>query len=48
MVYVYNAAFRDASTNLGLGSAISVVTIILIMILLFPSVRQIVKEARAA
>ena len=47
MVYIYRVAFSEASRNLGLGSAISVLTIILILILLFPSIRNIVKEARA-
>ncbi len=47
MVYIYRIAFSEASRNLGLGSAISVLTIILILILLFPSIRSIVKEARA-
>jgi ABC-type sugar transport system permease subunit len=47
MVYIYRIAFSEASRDLGLGSAISVLTIILILILLFPSIRSIVKEARA-
>lgn len=47
MVYIYRVAFSEASRNLGLGSAISVLTIILILILLLPSIRNIVKEARA-
>ncbi len=47
MVYIYRVAFSEASRNLGLGSAISVLTIILILVLLFPSIRSIVKEARA-
>jgi ABC-type sugar transport system permease subunit len=48
MLYIYNVAFREGAVNLGLGSAISVLTIILILILLYPSIRGIVKEARAA
>ncbi len=47
MVYIYRVAFSEASRNLGLGSAISVLTIVLILILLFPSIRSVVKEARA-
>ncbi len=47
MVYIYRVAFSEASRNLGLGSAISVLTIVLILILLFPSIRNVVKEARA-
>ena len=47
MLYIYNVAFREGAVNLGLGSAISVLTIILILVLLYPSIRGIVKEARA-
>ena len=47
MGYNYRVAFSEASRNLGLGSAISVLTIILILLLLSPSIRSIVKEARA-
>jgi multiple sugar transport system permease protein/N,N'-diacetylchitobiose transport system permease protein len=48
MLYIYNVAFREGAVNLGLGSAISVLTILLILTLLYPSIRGIVKEARAA
>jgi ABC-type sugar transport system permease subunit len=47
MVYIYRVAFAEATRNLGLGSAISVLTIILILVLLLPSIRNVVKEARA-
>jgi ABC-type sugar transport system permease subunit len=47
MVFIYRVAFSEASRNLGLGSAISVLTIVLILILLTPSIRNLVKEARA-
>jgi ABC-type sugar transport system permease subunit len=47
MVYIYRVAFSEASRNLGLGSAIGVLTIILILVLLIPSIRSMVKEARA-
>jgi len=47
MPYIYNVAFREGALNLGLGSAISVLTIVLILILLYPSIRGLVKEARA-
>ena len=47
MVFIYRVAFSEASRNLGLGSAISVLTIVLILILLLPSIRNLVKEARA-
>jgi ABC-type sugar transport system permease subunit len=48
MLYIYNVAFREGAVNLGLGSAISVLTIVLILILLYPSIRTLVREARAA
>ena len=48
MLYIYNVAFREGALNLGLGSAISVLTIILILVLLYPSIRTLVREARAA
>jgi ABC-type sugar transport system permease subunit len=47
MVYIYRVAFAEATRNLGLGSAISVLTILLILVLLLPSLRSVVKEARA-
>jgi len=48
MLYIYNVAFREGAVNLGLGSAISVLTILLILVLLYPSIRSLVKEAQAA
>ena len=48
MLYIYNIAFREGAVNLGLGSAISVLTILLILVLLYPSIRGIIKEAQAA
>lgn len=48
MLYIYNIAFREGAVNLGLGSAISVLTIILILVLLIPSIRSLVKEVREA
>lgn len=45
MLYIYNIAFREGSPQLGLGSAVSVLTIIVILILLYPSIRGIIKEA---
>lgn len=47
MLYVYNVAFREGNQNLGLGSAVSVLTIILIMIMLSPFIRNVFREARA-
>lgn len=48
MLYVYSVAFADGAQNLGLGSAINVLTIILILIMLIPFIRGIFKEARVA
>ncbi|MFT4230577.1 MAG: hypothetical protein QM602_09825, partial [Microbacterium sp.] len=47
MHYVHSVAFADGAQQLGLGSAINVLTIILILIMLTPSIRGIFKEARA-
>jgi ABC-type sugar transport system permease subunit len=48
MLYVYSVAFADGAQQLGLGSAINVLTIILILIMLIPFMRGIFKEAKAA
>ncbi|SDD12391.1 carbohydrate ABC transporter permease [Auraticoccus monumenti] len=48
MLYIYNVAFREGAEDLGLGSAISVLTIIIILVLLYPSIRSILKEAKEA
>lgn len=48
MLYVYNVAFQDGSEFLGLGSAVSVLTILLILIMLTPFVRDTFREARVA
>ena len=48
MFYVYRVAFADAALNLGLGSAINILTILLILFLLAPSIRSLIKESRAA
>ncbi|MFJ4172791.1 carbohydrate ABC transporter permease [Microbacterium sp. NPDC089696] len=47
MMYVYSVAFADGAQELGLGSAINVLTIILILIMLIPFIRGIFKEAKA-
>lgn len=44
MLYIYNVAFRDGGQNLGLGSAINVLLIILIIIMLFPFIRDVARE----
>jgi N,N'-diacetylchitobiose transport system permease protein len=48
MLYIYNIAFREGSERLGLGSAISVLTIVLILVMLLPFIRDTFKEARVA
>ena len=47
MLYIYNEAFREGNQNLGVGSAVSVLTIILILIMLFPFIRGVFQEAKA-
>lgn len=44
MLYIYNAAFRDGGQDLGLGSAINVLLIVLIVVMLFPFIRDVAKE----
>jgi ABC-type sugar transport system permease subunit len=48
MLYIYNIAFREGSERLGLGSAISVLTILLILIMLMPFIRDTFREAKVA
>ena len=48
MLYVYSVAFADGAQELGLGSAVNVLTIILILIMLIPFIRGIFKEAKVA
>lgn len=48
MLYVYSVAFADGAQQLGLGSAINVLTIGLILVMLIPFIRGIFKEAKAA
>lgn len=47
MLYVYSVAFADGAEKLGLGSAINVLTIILILVMLIPFMRGTFKEAKA-
>ena len=47
MLYIYNEAFREGEQHLGVGSAVSVLTIILILIMLFPFIRGVFREAKA-
>lgn len=46
MLYIYNEAFREGNQNLGVGSAVSVLTIVLILIMLFPFIRGVFQEAK--
>jgi multiple sugar transport system permease protein/N,N'-diacetylchitobiose transport system permease protein len=48
MLYVYSVAFSDGATQLGLGSAVNVLTILLILVMLIPFIAGIFKEAKAA
>lgn len=44
MLYIYNVAFRDGGQNLGLGSAVNILLIIVIFILLLPFIRGTARE----
>ena len=46
MLYIYNIAFQDGGQQLGLGSAVNVLLILLIGLLLFPFIRDVAREAR--
>jgi ABC-type sugar transport system permease subunit len=46
MLYVYNVAFAAGDQKVGLGSAVSVLTMIIIFILLVPFIRQTYREVR--
>jgi ABC-type sugar transport system permease subunit len=48
MLYIYNVAFQNGGQDLGLGSAINVLLILLIVVLLLPFIRNVAKETRAA
>jgi ABC-type sugar transport system permease subunit len=48
MLYIFNVAFQDGGQQLGLGSAVNVLLILLIVLMLFPFIRGIAKEARQA
>jgi multiple sugar transport system permease protein/N,N'-diacetylchitobiose transport system permease protein len=48
MLYVYSVAFSDGAQQLGLGSAVNVLTILLILVMLFPFIQGIFKEAKVA
>ena len=46
MLYVYSVAFADGAQQLGLGSAINVLTIMLILIMLIPFIREPSRKRR--
>lgn len=48
MLYIFNVAFQDGGQQLGLGSAVNVLLILLVVIMLAPFIREIAKEARTA
>lgn len=48
MFYIYNVAFKDGGQQLGLGSAINVLLILLILVMLFPFIRDVARETRKA
>lgn len=48
MLYIYNVAFQNGGQDLGLGSAINVLLIFLIVVLLSPFIRGIARETREA
>lgn len=45
MLYVFNVAFAAGQQDLGLGSAVSVLTIVVILILLIPFIRQTYRDS---
>ena len=48
MLYIYNRAFQDGGQQLGLGSAINVLLIVLIVLMLAPFIRDTAREGRQA
>lgn len=48
MLYIYNVAFQDGGQQLGVGSAVNVLMILIIVVMLFPFIRDITREARQA
>jgi ABC-type sugar transport system permease subunit len=48
MLYVYSVAFANGAQQLGLGSAVNVLTILLILIMLIPFIRGMFQEAKVA
>lgn len=48
MLYIFNVAFQDGGQQLGLGSAVNVLLIFLVVVMLSPFIREIAREARTA
>lgn len=48
MLYIYNQAFQEGGQHLGLGSAINVLLILLILVMLYPFIRQVAREGKQA
>lgn len=48
MLYIYNQAFRDGGQQLGLGSAINVLLILLIVVMLLPFIRDTARDGQRA
>ncbi|MEJ5945746.1 sugar ABC transporter permease [Pseudokineococcus basanitobsidens] len=48
VLYIYNQAFLDGGQRLGLGSAMNVLLIVLIVIMLLPFIRDTAREGRRA
>lgn len=47
-LYTYNMAFQDGGQQLGLGSVINVLTILIMLVMLTPFIRNTLKEAKRA
>lgn len=48
MLYIFDVAFQDGGQQLGVGSAVNVMLMVLIVVMLSPFIRDVVKEARRA
>ena len=48
MLYIYRTAFQNGGEQLGLGSAINVLLIVLIVVMLSPFIRDTAREGRSA
>ncbi|MFD5248150.1 carbohydrate ABC transporter permease [Amycolatopsis sp. NPDC058340] len=46
MLYIFNVAFRDGGQQLGVGSAVNVLMIVIILLMLSPFIRDMAREAR--